>query len=73
MDQRPLVVSKEQDGDVNMRFPHGVLDLENLSQALYELKKEEKRARKREGLPTSSGEASRPTTPDPGAGSSGVQ
>ena len=49
MDQRPLVVAREEDGDINVRFPHGVMDLVTLGRALRQVEREDRRTRRETG------------------------
>ena len=68
MDQRPLVVSREVDGHVNVRFPHGMMDLVTLGRALRQVEKEDRRARNLQ--PGSESREASPGPQDPKAGPS---
>ena len=72
LEDRPLVVKREENEDFTLTLPHGNLDLQQLTKALRHLgKKESKAKRGASQVATSSSESSReatrPPTPDPGA------
>ena len=78
LEDRPLVVRREANEDFNLTLPHGNLDMSQLARALKRLNKNESKARRAAGQVVtsssgSSGEVTRPTTPDPGVPGSSSQ